>query len=175
VTWMISIPHKRRDEPLSATAGFARHLRPGDDREVARQIVFGAMERGVRTAGDLLDHIAALDPHERRVMLDTARQAACLPGIEEVERRERLNAPLTVPPAPATPTMELRRRADGSFYEVPIAAPRYGIGASGQLVDLNAQARDADRAVEAAEALASRQAADAAGQRELPPHLRDRA
>jgi hypothetical protein len=57
MTWQILFPYKSRDESLTTVAGSARHLSTDEDRQVCRQLVLEAMERGARTAGDLLDEL----------------------------------------------------------------------------------------------------------------------
>ena len=90
-TWAISVPHRGRDESLIDTASNCRHL-PEGERDVARQIVFDAMQDGVRTAGGLLDRLDSLEPAERRQLLDHARQECGLPSIADVDARARAEA-----------------------------------------------------------------------------------
>ncbi len=90
MTWKISIPHRFRDESLIDAASHCRKLGQDDDRQVARQIVFKAMERGLRTAGDLLDELEKLAPDARRRLLDQARAAVGLPDTATIEARQRV-------------------------------------------------------------------------------------
>jgi hypothetical protein len=91
VTWALRIPYQHRDESLIDTASHARHLPAGDDRDIARQIIFKAMERGARTAADLLDELAAMEPGERRALMDQARVAVGLPDTDTIEARQRVH------------------------------------------------------------------------------------
>jgi hypothetical protein len=91
VSWRLSIPYQHRDERLVDTASHCRTLED-DDRTVTRSIVLDAAMNGMRTAGDLLDHLDSLEPAERRQLLDQARAEAGLPGTAEVDARERLHA-----------------------------------------------------------------------------------
>lgn len=94
MSWKITIPHRFRDEGLVDVASHCRKLED-DDARVTRQIVFKAMERGVRTAGELLDELKDLAPGARRALLDQARVAAGLLDIETVEPRQRLHHQIT--------------------------------------------------------------------------------
>jgi hypothetical protein len=88
-----SIPCRSRDESLAVTASHARVLPTDEDRDVSRQLVLGAYMGGVaETAGELLDHLASLEPHELRHTLDAARVAAGVPTTGEVEADERFRA-----------------------------------------------------------------------------------
>jgi hypothetical protein len=89
VSSTISIPFQSRDESLALTASHARHLATDDDRAVARQVVFAGMQRGLRSAGELLDELAEASPGERRAMLDDARRECGLEPIADVATRER--------------------------------------------------------------------------------------
>lgn len=82
--WEIRVPHRGRDENLIDTASACRHL-PEGERDVAREIVIGAMTDGLRTAGQLLDRLDSLEPGQRRQLLDHARVEAGLPSIAEVD------------------------------------------------------------------------------------------
>lgn len=93
MTWAISIPHRSRDESLVDVAAHARHLGLDEDRTTVRQLVIQARLDGVATtAGELIDHIAGLEPHERLAMLDRARVEAGLPSVEDVEFRRGVEA-----------------------------------------------------------------------------------
>ena len=82
--WALNVPHRDRDEPLTAVAAHARHL-DGDDRAVARRIAIAAQLDGMQSAGELIDHLAELSPGERRGILDRARAEVGLPSTAEVE------------------------------------------------------------------------------------------
>ena len=84
MNWALHVPHRDRDEPLTAVAAHARHL-DGDDRAVARRIAIAAQLDGMRSAGELIDHLAELSPGERRGILDRARAEVGLPSTAEVE------------------------------------------------------------------------------------------
>ena len=155
--WQILIPHKSRDESLIDVASHARLLEQDEDREVTRQIVLQAHIDGVaKTAGELLEHVGGLDPHERRALLDAARIAVGLEATDDVDARERRNAPLAVGPAPLTPTVEIRMRPDGTFYEAPIDADHWTIGPSGQPVNAKMQAAAASRQAAEERSIAAR-------------------
>lgn len=89
--WSISIPHRRRDESVVDVMSHCRHLPRPDDARVVRQIVFGLrLDRGLTSAGAVLDHIEALTPAERRVLIDQARSALGLQSIEMIDAGERI-------------------------------------------------------------------------------------
>ena len=89
MTFTISIPHRSADESLVDVAGHARHLGQ-DESRIMRQIVIQARLDGVATtAGQLIDHLERIEPHERRAMLDQARTASGLPTTADVEAVER--------------------------------------------------------------------------------------
>jgi hypothetical protein len=93
VTWQIQIPHRSVDEPLAVAAGHCYCLPGQDEVRVTRQLMIQARLDGVAaTAGELIDHLHALEPHERRVMLDAARTAEGLPTIGEMEEDARVSA-----------------------------------------------------------------------------------
>jgi hypothetical protein len=105
----ISIPHRDRSEPLSLVAAHARHLGQDEDRRVCRQLVIQARLDGVATtAGELLDHVEALEPAERRAMLNTARKALGLPSVEELEAQQ-----------PRPFTLNIRTGVSGGFPSCP--------------------------------------------------------
>jgi hypothetical protein len=85
MSWTISIPHRRRSDPLSTVGELARHL-PPDERATAREIVTGGVGAGLATVGDLLDRLEAASAAERRVLLDRARSSAGLPSVAEADR-----------------------------------------------------------------------------------------
>ena len=87
----IHIPHRDRDESLIDVAGHARML-DAEDRDVTRQVVLDARLAGDRTAGDLIDRLAAMEPVERRQMLDIARVECGLEPTAAVDARERSTA-----------------------------------------------------------------------------------
>ena len=94
MTWSISIPHRSRRDSLVDVAALVRHV-PGqdEDRNALRQLVIQAQVDGVASsAGELIDHIGALEPAERRAMLDNARRECGLPSTAEAEERQRFEA-----------------------------------------------------------------------------------
>ena len=95
--WEIHVPYRSRGDSLVEVASMARHLE-GEDRQVARQLAMDAViDDGLSTAGELLDHLEASGPEQRRVLLHRARAGAGLEPIDAVEARERSAAP---PPYP---------------------------------------------------------------------------
>lgn len=99
MTFHISIPHRSRDESLVDVASHARHLGQ-DDARVTRQIVLSAWTDGVATsAGELLDHLGDLEPHQRRAMLDQARADVGLPATADMDASRPRDA-LTVRTVP---------------------------------------------------------------------------
>jgi hypothetical protein len=87
VTWALRIPYRHLDESLIDTASRCRELGQ-DDARVMRRIVISADTDGVaKSAGQLLDHLEALAPGERRALLDQARVAVGLPDTETTARR----------------------------------------------------------------------------------------
>jgi hypothetical protein len=214
-SFTISIPHRSADESLVDVAAHARTL--GQDGPVIRELVISARLDGVATtAGQLIEHLEGLEPHERRAMLNAARKTLGLPTVEEIEAAQQ--------PKP----LQVRTTgAGGSFPTCPakgcgVSPTRHGIfwspdcrkwwcpahehlaepgdleprGSGIKLspvgvpvdddpaVDARDRAREAsrraqleaqadDRAVEAAEARASKEAADAAHRRELPAYFRE--
>ena len=120
-------------------AALVRHV-PGqdEDRSALRQLVIQAQIDGVAaSAGELIDHIDALTPAERRAMLDAARAELGLESTEMVDARERLRSGVTA-------RGELRLDRDGMWREVT-PEPRWAIGPSGQPVDLNVAEAEAAR------------------------------
>jgi hypothetical protein len=216
--WTIRVPHRDSAEPLSVTAANARVLE-GDERAIAREIALHArLELGLHTAGELLDHVGALEPHERRQLLDKARAAAGLEPIADVEGRERVEVATAAArrsmsggggfPTCADPECNAAPVRHGIFYNPAVRRwwcpnhidqaepgdlePRGSglrLSPAGVPVDDDPAADAADRereasrraqleheleirAVEAAEAAASKRVRDEASRRELPEHLR---
>jgi hypothetical protein len=93
--WAIHLPHRgERSAPLSTVAEAARHLPQDEDRQVCRQLVLDWRLGGLKTVGDALDLVAALEPLERRALLDSARTDCGLPSTAEVDAAQP--KPLTV-------------------------------------------------------------------------------
>jgi hypothetical protein len=190
MTWTIQIPHRSRDESLTAVGGHVRVL-PGDDREVARQVVLGAYADGLATAGDLLDRLRTMTAAERRATLDKARGELGLESTDVIDTRRSRTNPLVLGPAPLTPTTELVPLPGGGYAERPLNPSRWTIGPSGQVIDVGMAEADAARqqATEESrrrqlEAMAAERTVDADAhaahvraeheriRAELPPHLR---
>ena len=91
MTWSISIPHRSRRDSLVDVAALVRHVAGQDeDRNVLRQLVIQAQVDGVASsAGELIDHLASLEPSERRLLLDQAREACGLPTTREVAEQRQ--------------------------------------------------------------------------------------
>ena len=139
MTWQIRVPFRSRQDSLVDVAALVRHV-PGqdEDRSALRQLVIQAQIDGVAaSAGELIDHIDALEPTERRAMLDAARAGVGLESTEMVDARERLRSGVTA-------RGELRLDRDGMWREAT-PEPRWGIGPSGRPVDLNVAEAEAAR------------------------------
>jgi hypothetical protein len=160
-----------------------------------RELVLRARMDGLAaTAGELIDALGQMSTSDRRALLDQARVEAGLPSIEDVERAERARAPLALGPAPMQPTTEIRRRADGSFYEAPLVEPRMVRTPGGGIADASVleadaarqreleasdrrqrQARAADANLDAEQMRALEAARREQLRTELPDHLRETA
>ena len=168
MSWTIEIPHRSRDESLVDTAANVRHL-PADDRGVMREIVLGARLDGLRTAGELLDHVAGLEPHERRAMLDRARADCGLASTSEVDARRRAEGPhfVHIDHRPTT----LHVSEGGAIVE------RYADEEEIAALDerrraAEREARESNRASDVAAHAEHERARREQLDRELPPHLR---
>jgi predicted phage gp36 major capsid-like protein len=89
VSWRLHVPHRAREDSLVDVAAAAVALE-GEGRAVARVLAIQAHMDGLKTAGDLLDAIAAETPEQRRARLDRAREAAGLPASGRVDEARRL-------------------------------------------------------------------------------------
>jgi hypothetical protein len=165
--WTIHVPHRSRDDSLATVAGLARHL-PADERATARQLAVDArVELGLTTAGELLDHLGRLEPHQRRELLDSARERL---GMSSTLDADIAAGAYLRTLAPDPRPMELHYSESGAIIE------RYGDEATTAELDerrraVERQAREAERAAETAHVLAHQQALDERLVRELPPHL----
>jgi hypothetical protein len=215
--WAIHLPHRGdRSAPLASVSEAARFLPQDEDRAITRQLVMDWRLGGLKTVGDALDLVAALEPAERRRVLNHARKAIGLQSVEEVEAAQP--KPLRVRTTGAGggfPTCAADgcnaapvRASTGVFYHpgvrrwwcpdhehlaepADLEAPGSGIKLSPVGVPIpdeaaaderdrvreasrraQRQAEGETRAVEAAEARASKQASDAAFRQTLPEHLR---
>src|SRR5215218_10446999 len=86
MSWEIRIPFADRSESLVDVIGHMGDL-PVEDRDVVREIVVSARLDGMHTAGELLDRLEAMEPHERRELLDAARGAVGLEPTSTVDAR----------------------------------------------------------------------------------------
>ena len=59
---------------------------------VLRELVLEAAIAGDKTAGDLFDRLARIDPTDRRRLLDTMRERAGLESTADVEAHRRFEA-----------------------------------------------------------------------------------
>lgn len=166
--WTISVPYQHRDEPLTVTAGFARHLPADDDREVARQIVLGAMVRGVRTAGELLDALSAMEPHGRRALLDEARAEVGLPSTADADSAAPV--PLQTRAFDTRP-LTLVRTEGGALVE-RFADDHLAVEADARRRAAESEARRAQRNVDLAGHEEAERLRREAFRAELPAHLR---
>jgi hypothetical protein len=115
MSWTLRIPFRSRDESLVDVASYARTLGQ-DDARVVRQIVLQAYtDRVAKSAGELLDHLDGLDPHQRRAMLDSARQACGLPSTDEIDTE---NGAHLVRVGRNRRPMRLEHREGGAIVEV---------------------------------------------------------
>jgi hypothetical protein len=73
------------------------------------------IDSGLTSAGELIDHLDALSPSERRALLDQARKECGLEPSAEVDWRRHYEALQHMSRRQQT---EVRRREDGTFYEV---------------------------------------------------------
>jgi hypothetical protein len=212
VSFTISIPYRSLDESSVVVAGYTRAL--GQDGPAIRELVIQARLDGVAsTAGELVDYLDGLEPHERRALLNKARASVGLPSVEEIEAAQP--KPLQVRtvnggsfPSCAAEECNAAPMRLGIFYNPDVKRwhcpahehlaepgdlePR-GSGLtyspSGSIIEVDPadderdrqreesraaqlEAQTADRAVEAAELRASKQASDEAHRSELPEHLR---
>jgi hypothetical protein len=76
----LRIPHRDRSDPVSSVGELARHLESPDEAATVRALVTDAAGAGSTTVGDLLDRLGALDPRERRALVDRAQHAAGVPS-----------------------------------------------------------------------------------------------
>jgi hypothetical protein len=173
VSYTISIPLRERSDSLSDVAT-ATHGLSTDDARVTRQPVLDALVGGwATTAGELLDRLEKASPAERRKMLDDARVKAGLPSATDVEFRERFE----------------RDQIAGALKAAHETRPLWlAFSPSGAIVDLNEmddeaarvraleasrrqlrEAKDGERAVEAAAKRQHDEARDAGFRAGLPP------
>jgi len=118
MTWQIQIPFADRTESLVDVAAHARTLETDESRATVRQLVLDARLEGDRTAGDLLDRLAAMEPVERRQMLDIARVECGLEPTAEVDARERSTA-ATIGMAPGSGNPLLHSCSAAKCREIP--------------------------------------------------------
>jgi hypothetical protein len=140
---------------LAAAAGHCRASVLGPDATVSREIILGGYLAGDRTVRDLLTRLERMDAPQRRGLIDRARSALGMESTEMADARRRI----TMTQRPQT---EIRRRDNGTYYEVPIREARWAIGASGQPVDLNVAEAEAARQRASDESLRRQREAEAA-------------
>ena len=85
--WLIQIPYRDRRDSLVDVAAACRVL-PSEERAVTRQIVMEAELKWLTSAGQLIDHVAALSREQRRELIDSARAEVGLPSTEQVDHDE---------------------------------------------------------------------------------------
>jgi hypothetical protein len=82
--WKIRLAIPSRDANLVAVARAARDIEDPEDRAVATTIADdAALYGGMRTAGELLDHLAQMTRPERRELHNRARVENGLPTVED--------------------------------------------------------------------------------------------
>ena len=174
--WQLRIPYRSRSDSLTSVADAARELPTDEERAVVRQLVLDEIVGGsAATAGELLDKVEKASPAERRRMLDDARAGAGLPTTGEVEFEARFKM-----------TQHAARLKAGNDHR-PM---RLAYNETGGIVDLNErdddiarerareeslrrvrEARDGERAVEAAERRALDEARAERVRSELPDQM----
>lgn len=85
MSWQIKIPLQSRSQTIKEAleAGVDRAVE-GEDRDVTFQLLLDPPS-GVKTMGDLADHVDALDAGDRRRLLNEKRVAAGLMTVEDEE------------------------------------------------------------------------------------------
>lgn len=174
--WQIRIPYRSRSDSLTDVVEAARELPTDEDRDVVRQLVLGEIVGGsATTAGDLLDQLEAATPELRRRLLDDARVKSGLPSTGDVEFEARFKM-----------IQHAARLKAGNDHR-PM---RLAYNETGGIVDLNErddeiarerakeeslrrvrEARDGERAVEAAETRAFDEARAERFRREIPDSM----
>jgi hypothetical protein len=101
VTWSIPIPYQSRDQTITeAISANVERALDGEEREVAFQILFDPPP-GLKTVGDLLNHIEKLGAEGRRRLLDKARAEAGLKSTGAVDAHEAFEQnTAALPPSP---------------------------------------------------------------------------
>lgn len=90
MSWSIAIPLQHRGEPLGDVAVHCRAL-ADEECEISRRLILRAQLAGMKSAGELLDHVEQLEPGQRRELLDDVRRELELPSTAEIdEERERV-------------------------------------------------------------------------------------
>jgi hypothetical protein len=89
--WQLHVPHRSRSDHLGVVVpALASELEDPEDRDTARWLAVNAFwDFKFQTAGELLDHLEAITPAERRELLDHARADAGLPPTSDIDDRRR--------------------------------------------------------------------------------------
>jgi hypothetical protein len=91
--WQLHVPHRSRSDHLGVVVPALASELEGEDRDVARWLAVNAFwDLKFQTAGELLDHLEAITPAERRELLDQARADAGLEPTADVDERRRAEA-----------------------------------------------------------------------------------
>ena len=69
--WAIRVPYRDRDDSLVDVIDAAMHFSDQDERATIREISMRAHLGGMRTAGDLLDHLEGAGRDGRRQILES--------------------------------------------------------------------------------------------------------
>jgi hypothetical protein len=87
--WQIHIPHRSSEDTLADVAIAASHLE-AEDAAVTRELIADLLlSSDCHTAGDVTTVLAVASPAERRLILDSAREAAGLESATAIDDRER--------------------------------------------------------------------------------------
>src|SRR5829696_2948294 len=92
MTWELRLPIGDPDQPIDANAlvDLPMALPPGDEREIAREVLLeGLLDDEVQSVGQLHERIAWMSPTERRQLVDRSRRRSDLPTIDELQFEER--------------------------------------------------------------------------------------
>src|SRR5512132_2513144 len=89
--WELRLPIGDPDQPLDADAlsDLPSALPPGEQRELARDLLLQGRLDGLETVGAVHDRLAGMSPSQCRRVLDGARRRSGLALTAEVEFQER--------------------------------------------------------------------------------------
>jgi hypothetical protein len=92
--WQLHVPHhSRSDNLLVVVPSLAYQLEKQEDRDTARWLAVSAyQDMGLRTAGQLIDHLESITEAERRELLDKVRAECGLPSTKAVDELRRAEA-----------------------------------------------------------------------------------